>query len=526
VVAASGNENAAVDFPAASKGAISVGSIDPTTGLRSTFSNFGSNLSLVAPGEDVLLYSRSGTLQIGTGTSFSSPIVSASVGLLRSLLPKATPAQITSAVLSSCRDLGPAGYDSSYGNGELDVWAAYRALMSQFPTQPSPSVSVSGTTGFTTTLTWQPLPGSDVVYHYGLAGGPTYSTTATSAQLWVGADGAYTARVSASASDMFSSAPATLGFTVATGHPNLTLQRFQGTDRYGTAAAVSSAEFPSGAGTVVVASGENFPDALSASVLAKRYGGPLLLAHRTSLPQATSDEIRRLRPSRIVMVGGTPAMSADVRAALTVLVPNVTRIFGADRYQTAEQVALAVRSLEGTSATSTVVLASGENFPDALSASPMAAEAGYPILLTRAGSLPSATSRAFGELGATRTLVIGGAPAVSDAVAAAAPSPTRIAGPDRYATSRALADYATSAGILGRGDLGVATGSTFPDALSGGVLMAQLGGPMVLADTQTSAFDGWLVGVGDECTRVDVFGSDAAVPAPLASHVLTALRGL
>lgn len=525
VVAAAGNEGGPVDFPAAAKGAIAVGSIDPATGSRSSFSDFGPQLSLCAPGEGILVYGRNGTMEAGSGTSFSSPMVAASIGLLRSLLPKASPATIASAVLSTCRDLGPAGFDDSFGNGELDVWAAYRKLMAEFPVQPSPSASVSGDPGFSTTIAWPALPGSDVVYHYGLTGGPAHSTTATSATLWLGADGTYTGFVSASASDMFSSAPAAFGFTVATGHPGLTLRRLAGSDRYATAAAVSAAAFPHGAPAVVVASGEGFPDALSASVLAARLGGPLLLAKAGSLPQPTADEIARLKPSRVVIVGGTPSVSDSVRAALARLVPSVARIAGSDRYATSEQVALRVQSLEGGSVPSaTVVVASGEKFPDALAASPMAAAAGWPILLTKTASLPSPTARALGEVHARRALVVGGEPTVSSAVAAALPSPVRVAGKDRFATSRAVADWAANAGVLGRGDLGVATGLSFPDALSGGVLMAGLRGAMVLSGGSSADFDAWLRGVGDTCGRLDVFGGDASVPAPLAARVLTALR--
>jgi cell wall-associated protease len=526
VVAASGNENAAVDFPAAASGAISVGAIDPANGQRSSFSNFGPQLSLVAPGQSVLVYSNTGSTLMGAGTSYSSPIVSASIGLLWSLLPKATPAAMTSAVLSTCRDLGSSGVDAYYGHGELDVWAAYQKLMATNPVQPPMSVSVSGTPGFATTLTWPAQPGSDVVYHYGLLGGPTYTTTGTSGQLMVTSDGTYTAVVSASASDMFSAAPAQLTFSVATGRPPLVMQRFAGADRYGTAASASRSSFPTGSASVVVASGENFPDALSASVLAYRSNAPLLLTHRTSLPQATADEITRLGASSAVLVGGATAVSDSVASAIGKRGPSVTRVAGVDRYETAELVALRVKALEGGSVPSaTVVVASGETFPDALSASPMAAAAGYPILLTRGSTLPTATTRALDELQAQKTLLVGGPAAVSDAVASLLPSATRLGGADRYATSRAIADAAFASGILGRADLGLATGATFPDALAGGVLMARRNGAMVLAQSSPT-FDTWVAGIGDSCTRLDVFGSDTVVTLPFATHVLSKLRGL
>lgn len=525
VVAASGNENGGVDYPAAGSGAIAVGSIDPATGTRSSFSNYGPQLGLVAPGENILVCSKDGSVLSGAGTSFSTPLVSASLGLLWSLLPKAPAGTLTSAVLSTCRDLGPAGRDDQYGDGELDVWAAYRKLIATIPAEPAPSPSVEGTPAFTTTLTWPAVSGADVVYRYGLAGGPTYTTTGTSASLFVGADGTYGAWVQATAGDHFASTPATVSFTVATGRPSLALDRFAGADRYGTAAAVSRKAYPAGAASVVIASGENFPDALSASVLAYRTHAPLLLTRRLSLPQATQDEIVRLRAGSAVIVGGTPAVSAAVASALLRVVPAVRRIAGADRYDTAAQVAKAVRTADGGAIPGrTVVVASGENFPDALSASPMAAAAGWPVLLTHAGSLPSVTASALADLGASETVVVGGPPAVSDAVASRLPGDTRVSGLDRYATSRAIADFATARGLLRPADLGIATGRTFPDALSGGVLMAERGGPMVLADGSSPALDAWLRAIGDRCTRIDAFGSESVVPSALTLHVMTALR--
>ncbi len=525
VVAASGNDGTNdINYPAAALGAIAVGAVDPSTGLRSSFSDFGPHLALVAPGEDILSFSKDpGSVTSGAGTSFSAPMVTASIALLWSLLPKASSATITSAVLTTCRDLGAAGRDDLYGRGELDVWAAYRKLMTQFPTQPP--VSVTPKPGFLTRLTWTRAAGSDVIYRYGVAGGSTQTTTGTSAQAWLGKDGTYTAFVAASAGDMFSSAPATVTFTVATGKPQLTYQRFSGADRYATAVAVSRAEYPSGAAAVVLVSGENYPDALTASVLAYRSHAPLLLTHAASLPGVTASEIARLNPSSVIIVGGAAAVSAGIRTAVAAIVPSVARIAGSDRYGTAEQVALAVKKLEGGSIPSgTVVVASGENFPDAASASPMAAAAGFPILLTRASSLPAITATALAEVHATHTILLGGTPAVSVAAASRLPAVSRVSGNDRYATSRAIADYAVGRGILTRADLGMATGRTFPDALAGGVLMAGRAGPMLLVDGETTDLDSWLTSAGPSVSRLDVLGAEGVVPLPLTYAMLGQLR--
>lgn len=82
------------------------------------------------------------------------------------------------------------------------------------------------------------------------------------------------------------------------------MNRIAGPDRYAVSAQTSARTFPAGASTVYVASGANFPDALSASALAGAARGPLLLVAPDSVPQAVLTELRRLSPARVVVAGG------------------------------------------------------------------------------------------------------------------------------------------------------------------------------------------------------------------------------
>ena len=85
--------------------------------------------------------------------------------------------------------------------------------------------------------------------------------------------------------------------------------RQSGLDRYGTAAAVSSKAFPAGADNVFVASGTSFPDALAGASFAAADGGPILLVRRDALPNATAEELDRLNPKVVTVLGGTSAVS-------------------------------------------------------------------------------------------------------------------------------------------------------------------------------------------------------------------------
>lgn len=255
----------------------------------------------------------------------------------------------------------------------------------------------------------------------------------------------------------------------------------KGADRYQTAVEVSKKMFSGTAPAVVLATGANFPDALCSAPLAKAHGGPILLvAPGVSLDANVSAEVNRLHPATVLIVGGASAVSARVEAQVKALgwAPTVTRIAGGDRFETAAFVADAVKAKLGS--VSKVVVANGMNYPDALSAAPLAAAQGWPILLANTSSLPKTTADALVRMGATSSLIAGGPSVVGTGVEALLPSPTRKGGADRYETCALLADYAASQGMT-YGTIGVTIGTNFPDALAAGPMLAQQNGMLILA---------------------------------------------
>ncbi len=185
------------------------------------------------------------------------------------------------------------------------------------------------------------------------------------------------------------------------------VDRLAGGNRYETAAAISRDAFdPADVDVVYVATGSSFPDALAGGVLAARDGAPVLLVG-ASLPTATRDEIFRLDPERIVILGGPAAVSSTIEAFLRAYAPTVDRISGSDRYATAAAV---VAQVETAGA---VYLATGRNFPDALAGVPVAATVDGVILLV-GNSLTVATEVQIERLAPQRLRVLGGVGVVSD----------------------------------------------------------------------------------------------------------------
>jgi putative cell wall-binding protein len=157
--------------------------------------------------------------------------------------------------------------------------------------------------------------------------------------------------------------------------------RIAGSTRYDTAAA-AAAYYPTG-GTAFVAAGTAFADGLTGGAAAGHTGRPLLLSSPDVLPSSTEDQLRRLQPAEIVVVGGPAAVGDDVLTQLRGLAPSVRRIAGADRFGTSEAVAS-----EFFPQPPEALLVSGLDFPDALAAGPIAATLGDPLLLTLPACVP------------------------------------------------------------------------------------------------------------------------------------------
>jgi len=297
--------------------------------------------------------------------------------------------------------------------------------------------------------------------------------------------------------------------------------RLAGADRYGTAAAASAHVFQPGVDTAYVATGTQFPDALAGVAVAARAGSPVLLVLPGAVPASTVTELTRLRPRRIVILGGPGAVSdAAVGSLAPLAAEGVFRIGGADRYGTAA----AVSADAFPSGAAVAFVVSGATFADAVSAGPAAARDGGPVLLTHPAALSAPTATELARLAPGRVIIVGGTGAVLPEVEAAirallpAAAVERLAGPDRYATSAAVS--ATFA--PGSAAVFLAIGTNFPDALAGGAAAGVLGSPMVLTTGAALA-----PSTAAELTRLAphravVLGG----PTIISEAVVTAVRGI
>ncbi|WP_216826355.1 cell wall-binding repeat-containing protein [Euzebya pacifica] len=282
------------------------------------------------------------------------------------------------------------------------------------------------------------------------------------------------------------------------------VDRVAGATRYGTAVEASQRGWPEGARHVIVAPGETWNEALPAASLAGVLRAPMLLAGPAGLDADTVAELERLAPETITVVGTLPDSVAD---AANEVADEVTTIVAQDVHATSAALA---RAADEAGAADTLIVASALSFADSLSASALATGLRMPLVLVGTEGFDGWVRDQRDALDADDVIVIGGEAVVPDAVVAQVDNVTRLAGSNRYGTALAVANHLRASGL--DGPPVVASGTTFADGLTGGVLAGISNrAPLLLTDPMSIPDEvaQWLAADGTEWVRV--MGGDAAV---------------
>jgi putative cell wall-binding protein len=293
-----------------------------------------------------------------------------------------------------------------------------------------------------------------------------------------------------------------------------------GVDRYETSARASATGFARGAGSVVIAGGTAWPDALGASALAGAVKGPILLVQPNRIPISIQNELVRLKAKKVYIVGGSDKVSDGVATRFKELGLSVERIAGGDRYETSAAVARRTVKLlasAGRTWDGTVFLARGSTWPDAMAAGAIAARKGWPVVLCRGDELGSGPTGLMRELRVKKAVLLGGVGAVSDTVwhevSAAGIQADRWAGADRRLTALEVAKRSAERG-LSWSAVAVTSDATYADALSGAVMQANLGSMILLTPSRrmdanvAAALKAHKAAIG---AQVRVLGGESAV---------------
>ena len=297
--------------------------------------------------------------------------------------------------------------------------------------------------------------------------------------------------------------------------------RIAGKNRYESAAKISREQFTN-AKKVIVVNAQKYADSLSATTLSDgKYS--ILYTEKDTLPTATRNEIQRINPVEVYLLGGQQSIRSVIENILKKYSNKVTRIAGRNRYETSAKVA-------AMSNKKNVVIASGENFSDPLYASSYAHSNNAKILLSSGKTLSRETRdyllRNKSSIG--KVTVVGGEQSISSATVRDIQSATgknvgRISGRNRYDGSVKVANS------MNKDKLFIASGEDFADALAISPLAQKLNAPILLSskdklDTSVIAFlnnfknsikDVYIVG-GYRTIGINVYGTVTNV---LAKHV-------
>lgn len=191
--------------------------------------------------------------------------------------------------------------------------------------------------------------------------------------------------------------------------------RYGGADRYATGLQILRGSFASSS-TAIIASGRAFPDALAATGVAGKLNAPVILVDglKPSVTSETLAELSRMGVTKVIIAGGTGAISTGINNQLTTKGYSVTRYGGADRYSTA---ALINNAYFPAGSSDTIILANGVNFPDGLTGAALAGHIGAPLYTTSPTCAPRPIHDSVIALGSTRTIVLGGTAVLSNAAA-------------------------------------------------------------------------------------------------------------
>lgn len=257
-------------------------------------------------------------------------------------------------------------------------------------------------------------------------------------------------------------------------------ERIAGKDRIETSIKLAKKLYPNGAKTIFIVNKEKFADSLATTALAKEMKAPILYTDKDSTPEQIVTVLKDLGAKKLVFIGGEGAISSSQIKELENKGYDVDRMGGVNRYETASILAEQLLKMKNNKPKE-VILASAENYADALSISAYCAKKSILILLVGKDNISKENERIFKKLGNPTIHIVGGENSISKKLESYIEKLTkskvnRLAGKDRYETSNIISEkFAPNAKTAV-----VASGERFEDALLSGLVAANDDSTLIL----------------------------------------------
>lgn len=288
--------------------------------------------------------------------------------------------------------------------------------------------------------------------------------------------------------------------------------RLAGLTRYETAVAIAKDGWQQ-SDYAIIAYGENYPDALAAAPLAKKYDAPIFLTQQNSLSNETKQALIDLKVKHVFIVGGIGAVTATVEKDLESIVSTVKRLAGNDRYETAIEIAKELGEINSISVTT------GDDYADALSIGAVAGKLGMPIILVPKDYLPDSVKTYVSSHQIQASYIVGTQESISDSILSQLPNSERITGRDKYERNIAVLN---KFGInFSNGSVCMATGNNFADALTGTAYASKKSLPIILLSDNINATTlKYIENNKDTLDTITIFGGEGVIPNTLVISYL------
>lgn len=294
-------------------------------------------------------------------------------------------------------------------------------------------------------------------------------------------------------------------------------KRLSGIDRYRTCSQIVNEGWKNSDYAIVV-NGENFPDALSASVLAKKYNAPILITKSNILDINTLDQLKRLNVKKVFIAGGESSVNNSVELAIRKLGVQTVRYSGKDRNETSVKIAEQIGTDNG------IIITTDNYFTDALSVAPIAGKLQIPIILVPKDTLPESVKNFIIDRSIPKTYVLGGTDIISDTVALRFPSVQRVDGDDKY--ERNINIINTFSDKLDFSTSFVLSGEDYPDGIASTALAATTSSPIILMKNSLSSNSyNFLKNNLSKISNLYILGGQSVMAEELFSEDNLSIRG-
>ena len=296
-------------------------------------------------------------------------------------------------------------------------------------------------------------------------------------------------------------------FFISNANASPLVHRIAGYTRYDTSSAIAKEGWTQ-SDYAILAYGENFPDALAAAPLARKYNAPILLTEAQSLTLITKQTLLDLKVKNVFIVGGNAVVWPTVENQLKDIGISVIRLAGNDRYDTAIEIAKQIGAVQE------ITVVTGDDYADALSMSSVTALGNSPIILVPRDYLTDSIKNYLSSNTITHTYLIGNLEQINESVSNQLPNVERITGNDKYDRNIAvLKRFDTSFDFS---TIFLATGNGFADALAGSAYAASENAPIVLVDNIYNNNTASYINSKDIITKqFNILGGEAVMPSTI-----------